>query len=83
MSKIKKPKPDKQEAAGRLAQMMRALAAPPEPILELLERLEIPCHIRQLDDGDFFVIRSEDLLAGEERNQKQGSQLQRMYGIDV
>jgi hypothetical protein len=76
------------EAAARLTQMIVTLAMPPEPVLNLFRRLEIPWSIDELPqelDGDpigqkYLVVKLEDLEAGEQRNQQQGSLLNRMYG---
>ncbi|AVD99704.1 hypothetical protein HWB51_gp108 [Mycobacterium phage Cuke] len=73
-----------QEAVKRLATIMQAMSAPPEPLLSLFERLGIPFEIVENVPGDpsfdTVVIKVTDLVAGEERNQAQGSTLARLYG---
>lgn len=41
---------DRQVAVGRMAGAFAALSAPPEGIIPLLDRLEIPWEVRELDD---------------------------------
>lgn len=76
----------RQKVVSRLAKAMKHMSEPPEPLLSLFERLEIPWEKVQNVPGDpshdTLVIRWTDILAGEQRNQTQGSILQRLYGTE-
>lgn len=78
----------KQEIIDRLSVAMRALNEQPETILALLDRLEIPW--QKVNSGQtiqsqnaVLVIDWPDLLAGEKRQQDQGSVLKRLYGNNI
>ena len=77
----------RQQAVQRLSKAMHYMGQPPESLLELLERLEIPWErIKNVpgdESYDTLVIKWSDFLDGERRNQEQGSVLKRLYGQDV
>lgn len=53
--------------------IVKLLATPPEPLMELIERLEIPWDKKKNDDGEqVLVIKWSDWRAGEQRNQAAG-----------
>ena len=77
----------RQAAVQRLTKAMHHMGEPPESVLELLDRLEIPWerakNVAGDESYDTLVIRWSDLLDGERRNQEQGSVLKRLYGNDI
>lgn len=77
----------RQQAVQRLSKAMHYMGQPPESLLELLDRLEIPWErIKNVpgdESYDTLVIKWSDFLDGERRNQEQGSVLKRLYGQDV
>jgi uncharacterized protein (DUF849 family) len=78
--------PEQQKAAvERLRKAMVYMNQAPEALLALLERLEIPWEKKHFKSQgkDYLFISWEDLLAGEARNQEQGSVLKRLYGNGV
>ena len=79
-----------QEVAKSLAKGFQALGQQPESLFALLERLEIPWSKTDLplstagsDDEPIstacVIIKWEDLMSGEKRNQEQGPMLKRLY----
>ena len=72
----------KKVAVERLKQAMLELNKQPEAILALLERLEIPWEKKHFksQSKDYLIIAWDDLLAGEAKNQEQGSVFKRLYG---
>lgn len=53
--------------------IVKLLSTPPEPLMELIERLEIPWDKRKNDDGEqILVIKWSDWREGERRNQAAG-----------
>lgn len=73
------------KATTRMADLFKAVSAPPEGFLPWLDRLEIPYYVGDLEQfdegnpvGQYLVISMNDLINGEERNQNQGSVLDRL-----
>jgi hypothetical protein len=58
---------------------MQVMTKPPEPILDLLKRLQIPYRIAD----DCLVIRMQDLEIGEARHQEQGNLFSQIYKTDL
>jgi len=52
--------------------MLKLLSQPPEQILSLFERLEIPWERTNIDEDSCLVILWSDLMEGERRNQQEG-----------
>lgn len=79
------PLTDEQKIAAtqRLANLFKTISAPPEPIRDMLHRLEIPWRRTTLmgidGEEDYILIKVSDLEAGEERNKNQGSLANRIY----
>jgi len=85
---------DQAAATQRMAEVFKALASAPEGFLPMLERLEVNYQIVPLSaesaqtvlfevsesdsDSMYLVVKMTDLIEGEERNQKQGSLLDRL-----
>lgn len=69
----------KRQAVQRLVGLFRSVSQKPEPILDMLFRLEIPWYRRELDGEECIVIKAADLERGEERHQEQGSIADRIY----
>ena len=72
------PELDPKSQAAQMA-MIKLLGTPPEPILNLLERLQIPWERKTIkanksdETGEsFLVIKWSALMAGETRNQEEG-----------
>ena len=85
---IRNPKLDpaaQKEATSRLVTLFKKLGEKPEPILDMLYRLEIPWRREPLvEDGeDYIIIKAADLDAGEARHQGAGSIVNRLYGDKV
>ena len=62
---------DPKTNAAQMA-MIKVLSTPPEPILNLFERLGIPWERVKIDGQTHCVIRWSDLMEGERRNQAEG-----------
>lgn len=63
---------DPKHHAAQVA-MLKLLSTPPERIIDLFDRLEIPWERTRTDDGTpVFVVKWDDLMAGETRNQAEG-----------
>lgn len=58
--------------------LLKTISSPPERILDLLDRLEIPWERKRLNDESCLIIRWKDLTAGEARNQEEGPILKRL-----
>lgn len=74
----------RKEATERLVKLFKAVSVPPEPILDILYRLEIPWRrtdlvIDNIDDS-YIIIKVAELEAGEARHQIAGSIVNRLYG---
>ena len=61
---------ERQQATQRA--LLKLLATPPESLLSLFERLEIPWQKMDLEEGTMFMVKWKDLMAGEKRNQTEG-----------
>jgi hypothetical protein len=79
---------DQSEAVERLKNLFTVLQAPPETVMEMLERLDIRYAIHEvagtgaslsLEAGKWMIINVIDIEAGELRNAKQGNVLSRIY----
>jgi len=75
---------ERKAATQRIVNLFKAVSATPEPILDMLYRLEIPWRRSVLKDEhgesvEYILIKADDLAAGEERNQSKGSLANRIY----
>lgn len=75
----------KKIATQRLVSLFKNISAKPEPILDMLFRLEIPWRRTVLKDTDgsdveYIIIKATDLEEGEIRHQNGGSLVNRLYG---
>lgn len=77
-SKILTPE-QKVAATRRLVNLFKTISEPPEPLLTLFARLEMPWRRMDLDGNECYVITVEDFDAAESRNQSQGSIANRVY----
>jgi hypothetical protein len=66
-------------ATRRLVTLFKTISEPPEPLLTLFARLEMPWSRMTFDGKECYVITVEDFEAGESRNQAQGSLANRVY----
>ena len=66
--------------------MLKLLATPPESILNMFERLQIPWQRIApgqqiaIKDDNVFVVKWSDLVVGETRNQKEGPFIKKLLG---
>jgi hypothetical protein len=67
---------DKRQAAQQI--FLRMLAQPPETIMNMFDRLEIPWARTKVSGEMCMVVKWKDLMEGEQANQSQGSQMKRM-----
>lgn len=70
---------DPRQRAAQMA-MIKVLSTPPEQILNLFERLEIPWERVKIDGESCFVVKWSDLMAGESRNQAEGPFIKKLMG---
>ena len=63
--------PDDKAQVSQMA-VVKLLSTPPEPLMELVERLEIPWQKQNIDGEDHLVIKWSDWRNGEKRNQAAG-----------
>lgn len=64
---MSQPLDPKKQAAQ--AAMVRLMGTRPEPIMAMLERLEIPWERREVDEKSCLVISWHELMAGERKLQ--------------
>jgi hypothetical protein len=62
---------DPRARASQMA-MIKVLSTPPEPLLNLFERLQIPWERVVIDGESCCIIKWADLMTGETRNQAEG-----------
>lgn len=63
----------------QMMQLMKTIGSQPESLFNMFERLEIPWEKRRTKEGDIaIIIKWDDFMAGERRNQDQGSILKRL-----
>lgn len=65
------PLDPKQQVAAQQA-MVKLLSTPPEPILNLFERLKIPWQRADFDGDTYMLVKWSELMSGETRNQSEG-----------
>lgn len=75
---------ERKAATQRLVNLFKVVSSTPEPILDMLFRLEIPWRRTILkdehgNDSEYIIIKTDDLAAGDERNQAKGSLANRIY----
>lgn len=58
--------------------LLKAIGSPPESLVALFDRLEIPWDRKQIDGVNCIVIQWKEFMAGEKRNQEQGPILKRI-----
>jgi hypothetical protein len=68
---------DPKQRAGQMA-LIKLLTTPPEQLLQLFERLQIPWERLTIDGEPCFVVKWADLMAGEARNQEQGPYMRKL-----
>ena len=76
---------NRQLVVQRLSKAFKALSAPPEPILTMFDRLGLKYVVDTMAgelEGQYVLIKYEDLVAAEEANQKHGSIVQRLYPVE-
>jgi hypothetical protein len=80
-------KQKQQEAVNRLARLLKYASAPPEPLLSIFSRCQIPWERVQNVPGkpefDTIVVKVSDMENGEKINMQQGSVLNRLYGTVI
>lgn len=58
--------------------LLKAVGSPPEPIMQLLDRLQIPWERKPVDGVNCVVIKWGDFMDGERKLQEQGPILKRL-----
>jgi hypothetical protein len=77
----------RKDATERLVRLFKAVSEAPEPILDMLYRLEIPWRRTDLiiDNAEepYIIIKASELEAGEVRHQASGSLVNKLYGDKI
>lgn len=75
MANLQKMEPTKRE---QMMELLKAVGSPPEPLLQLLDRLQIPWERKPVDGVNCLIIKWGDFMDGERRNQEQGPIIKRL-----
>lgn len=58
--------------------LLKAVGAPPEPLMQLFDRLEIPWEKKAIDGTNCIVISWKEFMDGERKLQEEGPILKRL-----